>query len=67
MKPLLAGLLLLGLSGCGEYHASHGTGASDVAATAGGFGGPQEGSPGNATNLGSNASTVFNGSGHARH
>jgi len=67
MKPLLAGLLLLGLSGCGELHPSHGTGASDVPVTDGGFGGPQEGSPGNATNLGSDASTIFNGSGHARH
>ena len=59
MRLLLAGLMLVGLAACGELHPDHGDGASAVPTTAGGLGGPQEGSPGNATNLGSDTSTIY--------
>jgi len=59
MRLLLAGLMLVGLAACGEVHPNRSGGVSAVPTTAGGLGGPQEGSPGNATNLGSDTSTIY--------
>lgn len=59
MKLLLIGFMLVGLAGCADYHAKTGGGPSQVPAEAGGGLGPQEGSPGNATNLGGDGSTTL--------
>ncbi len=59
MRLLLAGFVLVGLAACGEMHPNQSGGVSAVPTTAGGLGGPQEGSPGNATNLGSDTSTIY--------
>lgn len=60
MKFLMAGLMLAALAGCGELHPVHNGGASAVPATSGGLTGPQEGSPGNAVNMGSGPTTILN-------
>ena len=59
MKFLLVGLMLVGLAACGGVQPDHGTGVAAAPATAGGLTGPQEGSPGNARNLGSDGSTTL--------
>ena len=59
MKIVLAGLVLVGLAACGQVHPDHGSAASTTPATQGGGTGPQEGSPGNAQNIGSPGSTTL--------
>ncbi len=59
MKIVLAGLVLVGLAACGQVHPDRGSAASAVPATQGGGTGPLEGSPGNATNVGSPGSTTL--------
>ncbi len=52
---------LLGVAACGAIRPDRGTGAADIPVTEGGFGGPAEGSLGNAANLGSNQSVILPG------
>lgn len=58
LLPVVA--MLLGLAGCEAVHPAHGDGAASIPATSGGLSGAQEGSPGNATNVGSDNSTILN-------
>lgn len=60
MKLLPVVAMLLGLAGCGAVRSDRGGGAAAIPATDGGLSGPQEGSPGNATNVGSDKSTILN-------
>lgn len=56
-KLTVAGLMVLGLAACGGVHPDRGTGAASTPAQGGGLAGPQEGTPGNARNLGTDATT----------
>ena len=56
-KLTLAGLMAFGLAACGAVHPDQGSGAASTPAQSGALAGPQEGSPGNAHNLGTDSTT----------
>ena len=57
-RLIVAVLTLAGLTACETAHPDQGSGAAAAPAQAGGLSGPQEGSPGNAHNLGTDSSTT---------